>query len=271
MIVNGKQIAESIKSELITKVSSMQEAPALHIFVVGENPVIESFVKYKRFFADTIKVKFIEHRFDTDISEDELIAEIKQVSQGSPGSQGSVGIVVQLPLPIHLNTQRVLDAVPSELDIDGLTTESKHLAPVAGAVREILEREDISVEGKEALVVGKGKLVGKPVANLLANLGVKVTVVDKTTEHSELAKLCKYSDIIVSGAGVPNLITEDMIKNGVILLDAGTSTQNNSVVGDIDINCQEQASYFAKTPGGIGPITIAVLFKNLVGGAVMTK
>ncbi|MCD5384685.1 MAG: bifunctional 5,10-methylenetetrahydrofolate dehydrogenase/5,10-methenyltetrahydrofolate cyclohydrolase [Candidatus Pacebacteria bacterium] len=267
MIINGREIAQEIQQELIEKVKKSKRFNlckfSLHIFVVGENPVVEKFIKYKKIFANTISVEFIEHRFD-DISEVDLITQIKQVTKMFQGTPGTFGMVVQLPLPGHIDTQRVLDSVPSELDVDGLATESDYLAPVAGAVKEILAHEDIVVEGKRALVIGKGKLVGEPVAKLLIEMGAVVAIADKKMSKSELLGLTRTSDIIVSGAGVPNLITKDMIKEGSALLDAGTSTQENSVVGDIALDCEEVARHFSRTPGGIGPITVAVLFKNLV-------
>jgi len=238
---------------------------SLHIIVVGENPVIESFVKYKGLFAGAIGVEFVEHRFNTDVTEVKLLSSLRTVSEVASG------IVVQLPLPSHINTQQVLDSVPGELDIDGLSKNTKYLTPVAGAVKEILEREDVNVACKSVLVIGKGRLVGKPVAVLLEELGANVITVDKSIQHSELTKQAQQADIIVSGAGVPNLVTKDMVKDGVILLDAGTSTQSGNMVGDIELECGDKASMFAKTPGGIGPMTVAILFKNLVDGPLMTK
>ncbi len=264
MIINGREIAQHIQDDLINKVQALGVQPALHIFVVGESPVIESFIKYKSIFAKDIGVRFVEYRFNNGITEQELIDQIIKVTKMDQGTPGPFGVVVQLPLPDHINTQRVLDSVPIEFDVDGLASESNYIAPVAGAVREILEYESIKVQSKKALVIGKGKLVGKPVAELLTNMNAIVTIVDKKINLNELSKLCKESDLIVSGTGVPNLVTRDMITDGVVLLDAGTSTQNNSVVGDIALECKEAASYFAKTPGGIGPITVAVLFKNLI-------
>jgi len=259
MIIDGKKIAREIRDGLVGSTGS------LHIFVVGENPVVENFVRYKKIFANAIGVEFVEHRFAPTVTEIDLLSAIKEASNVANG------ILVQLRLPLHIDARLVLDAVPSELDIDGLATQSDYLAPVAGAVREIIEYECITVDGKQALVVGRGKLVGKPVAELLTSMGAIVTVADKETSKGELVKLARASDIIVSGAGAPNLITRDMVKEGSVLLDAGTSTQNNSVVGDIAPECRDMASHFARTPGGIGPLTVAVLFKNLVSGTVMTK
>ncbi len=266
MIIDGRKIAQTIQAELVEKIKDLSSGEmSLHIFVVGENPVIESFVKYKKAFADVIGVKFAEHRFDADVSEAELMSDIEK------SAKEASGIVVQLPLPLHINEQRVLDAVPSELDIDGLAANTKHLTPVAGAVKEILKQERVKVAGKRVLVIGKGRLVGQPVAEMLTQMGGDVVVADKAKRHAELTSLCQEADIVVSGAGVPNLVTKEMIKEGSVLLDAGTSTQAGNLVGDIALECADKASVFAKTPGGIGPMTIAILFKNLVDGALVTK
>ncbi len=266
MIISGNKIARAIRDELKERIKELDiPTLSLHIFIVGDDPVIENFVMKKLHFSEALGVDFVEHRFNKDITQEELIVKITEVHDNAGG------IVVQLPLPSHIDTGAVLDSVPPELDIDGLGSDSGFIEPVAGAVAEILERKSIAVAGKQALVVGRGKLVGEPVARLLAELGAVVTIADKSTSIEELTSLCKESDIIVSGAGVPNLIHPSMIKEGCTLLDAGTSTQAGSVVGDIAYGCKDKARYFARTPGGIGPVTVAVLFKNLVMSTVMTK
>ncbi len=269
MIISGNKIARAIRDELRENIKGSNVSMFLHIFIVGDDPVIENFVMKKKSFADSLEVEFVEHRFNNDVTQEELISKITQVSQEAPRSQGAkFGMVVQLPLPEHINTQVVLDAVPVEYDIDGLASESKFIEPVAGAVQEILARKNIAVAGKTALVIGKGKLVGEPVTHLLESLGAYVTVVDKETNYKEFTNLCLQSDIIISGAGVPNLIMQDMVVKGVTLFDAGTSTQAGSVVGDIAYECKNKARYFARTPGGIGPVTVAVLFKNLLSNRI---
>ena len=279
MIISGNKIARAIRDELEENIKGPNPSVFLHIFIIGDDPVIENFVMKKKAFAESLGVEFIEHRMVDTVEnlacQTYLINDIKvtteeyKVSQEAPSSQcGRFGMVVQLPLPRHIDMRAVLDAVPIEYDIDGLATDSEYIEPVAGAVQEILERKSIAVAGKTALVVGKGKLVGEPVARLLSELGAIVTMVDNSTDMNELTKLCKQSDVIVSGAGVPNLITPDMITKGVTLLDAGTSTQAGSVVGDIAYECKDKARYFARTPGGIGPVTVAVLFQNLLSNRI---
>jgi len=281
MIISGNKIARAIRNELREELEEKNAAcetldvsrvsHAVHIFIVGVDEVIENFVMKKKQFAQYLGIDFIEHRFDASITQNELLMEIDKVNKQCSKCPRSLlgqkrGIVVQLPLPSKIDTQIILNSVQAEFDIDGLGSDTKFIEPVAGAVQEILERKNIEVHGKKVLVVGRGKLVGEPVAKLLNKLGAIVTVVDKSTDISELTKLCKESDVIVSGAGVPNLIIPDMISEGVALLDAGTSTRAGSVVGDIAYECKDKAKYFARTPGGIGPVTVAVLFKNLILG-----
>jgi methylenetetrahydrofolate dehydrogenase (NADP+)/methenyltetrahydrofolate cyclohydrolase len=256
MIISGNKIARAIETDLKGRVNGLH---TVHIFIVGDNPVIESFVARKRQFADALEVDFVECRYDADVTEELLIKDIQAI-----GTSQRDGIVVQLPLPPHMDTKRVLNSVPLALDIDGLAEESAFLPPVAGAVSEILEHKNIEVQGKEVLVIGKGALVGVPVAHLFSRLGGYVSIADKDTTKEELTALCLKSDIIVSGAGVPRLVTPEMVNEGVVLIDAGTSTQAGSVVGDIAHECAQKAKYFSRTPGGVGPITVAVLFKNLL-------
>ncbi len=271
MLIDGKKIAKVIQDDLTKKINKLDSVISLHIFVVGDNPVIESFIKYKKNFAEVIGVEFVEHRYNVDVSEDYLINKIEKITKMFHESTGTFGIVIQLPLPDKMDTQKVLDTVPRALDVDGLSTSSDYIAPVAGAIREMLRYENIDIRDKDTLVIGRGKLVGEPVAKLLDSMGARVTIADKQTDKTTLSSLCKKSYMIVSGAGVPNLITMDMVSSGSVLIDAGTSTRGGSLVGDISLDCENVALYLARTPGGVGPLTIAVLFKNLIDGYWMTK
>ena len=182
---------------------------------------------------------------------------------------------MQLALPEHIDTKAILDAVPVEKDIDVLSSKSRErfekgeldiTPPVVGAIKEIVEREQVEFGGKNVVVVGKGSLVGGPAALWFKNKGANVTVVDQDTNN--ITEVTQNADIIVSGAGVPGLITPDMIKEGMVLLDAGTSEQGGKLKGDADPACAEKASIFTPVPGGIGPITIATLLQNLVTRAL---
>ncbi len=182
------------------------------------------------------------------------------------------GIVVQLPLPYSIDADTVLNAIPPELDIDVLSAEglrafergqTERMPPVAGAVDAIIRARAIELEGKAIVIVGKGKLVGAPIALLFDKLGISYTAIDIGTLEHEQHELFLAADIIISGIGVAGHIQPHMIKEGVVLIDAGTSEHAGVLVGDIDPSCHEKASLYTPVPGGVGPVTVAVLLRNI--------
>lgn len=226
---------------------------------VGSDAATEKFIERKKKFGEAVGVTVVVHRFPSDVAEDVLAAEVRAIGEDSRVS----GLIVQLPLPLEINADVVLDSIPPEKDVDALSSSSRVLAPVAGALAEIFSRYGIDPHGKRAVVVGQGRLVGKPVADWLLKNGALVEVVSLETRE-QMRSLIKRADIIVSGAGVPRLITPELIKNGVVLIDAGTSESGGKLVGDIDPACAEKAALYTPVPGGVGPITVAKLFENLV-------
>ena len=247
MVVDGKKIRDEIKSSL------NGEGKVLDIVYVGENPVIDVFVRIKKKFGENIGVKVNIHRFDEEISFEQLKEEIKLLKGD--------GIIIQLPLPEHLPIQEVLNLVPAEKDIDVLSDEAKtgmKMSPVAGAVFEIFERYKVDLKNKKIVMIGKGRLVGEPVAIWLRRKGIDVSVLCSSDDID-----ISDADIVISGVGSPNLITPNMIKEGVVLIDAGTSAAGGKTVGDIHLDCEKKAGLFSPVPGGVGPITVAMLFENL--------
>ena len=178
------------------------------------------------------------------------------------------GIVVQLPLPAGLDAHAILNMVPAHLDIDVLGDEAKAagsmMPPVARAVWEILNAQKVDLSGMKIVIVGNGALVGQPVSEMFARRGMAVAVIDKETPNGERAEMLASADVIISGTGVPGLIQPAMIKPGVILIDAGTSESAGRLVGDIDPSCEAVAAMMTPVPGGVGPVTVMSLFKNLV-------
>jgi methylenetetrahydrofolate dehydrogenase (NADP+)/methenyltetrahydrofolate cyclohydrolase len=170
--------------------------------------------------------------------------------------------VVQLPLPKQINANKILDLIPSDKDVDALSENASVLAPVAGAVREVLERNQVELEGKKILVVGQGRLVGRPVAIWLAQEGYEVETADINTKN--LAELTNRADVIITGVGKPGLIKLEDIKEGAILIDTGTSESAGKLMGDVDPTCAVKCSLLSPVPGGVGPITVAMIFKNLL-------
>lgn len=261
MIINGKDIQAEIQQTLVGRIKNLSLTPTLCVLQLGDDPVTSRFVRMKQRFGESIGAVVDVVRLPEDCSFAQVLATVGQ-KNNDPKCHG---IVVQLPLPSHIDAEAVCNAITPEKDIDALGSKSSYIAPVAGAVREILARAEADILDKRVVVVGAGRLVGQPVAKWFQEQGNKPDIVDIETPNPE----CRFknADIIVSGAGVPHMIKPEMIKDGVVLIDAGTSEEGGELKGDIDPDCAKKASVFTPVPGGVGPITVAVLFKNLLEAA----
>ncbi|MEK7107226.1 MAG: bifunctional 5,10-methylenetetrahydrofolate dehydrogenase/5,10-methenyltetrahydrofolate cyclohydrolase [Patescibacteria group bacterium] len=261
MIIDGKAIAEDIYASLAPRYASLKRRVTLGIVVVGNNPVIESFVRIKARAAARLNVEMARKDLPESASEAEIISAIHELN----GSADAV--IAQLPLPKGIHTNNVLAAVPNAKDVDALNPtipEEKRLvhAPVALAAVEILERSHVPIKNARAVVVGAGRLVGAPSAWLLRKLGAHVSVF--SLEEGTIGDL-KDADIIVSGAGNPGFIKPEHIKDGVALVDGGTSELKKRIAGDADPACAGKAKVFTPVPGGVGPVAVAMIFRNLFG------
>jgi methylenetetrahydrofolate dehydrogenase (NADP+)/methenyltetrahydrofolate cyclohydrolase len=196
---------------------------------------------------------------------DEIIAAIKKAIPETDG------IIVQLPFPPHIDISAVLKTIPASHDVDAIGSEAEELSnngtslvlpPVVGAIAEIIARHNVKVKDKKAVVVGEGRLVGAPAAVWFRQQGADVKTTNKKTEG--LAREAREADILVLGAGVPGLIKPDMIREGVSIFDAGSSEDTGKLVGDADPACAAKSALFTPVPGGIGPITVALIFRNLL-------
>lgn len=259
MILDGKAIAEDLYKELAEERKKIAKKVKLGIVVVGDNPVINSFVRRKEHAAARLDVEMVRIDLPEDSSEDAVIGAVQDISLRSDG------VIAQLPLPKHIKTDAVLSAVPKEKDVDALNpaiSEEKRPvhAPVALAVVELLKRGGVEIKGKRTVVVGAGRLVGAPTAWLLRTLGASVSML--TLQEGSIKDL-QSADIIVSGAGKPGLIKPEHIKEGVAFIDAGTSELNKKIRGDADPACAEKAGIFTPVPGGVGPVAVSMIFRNL--------
>jgi methylenetetrahydrofolate dehydrogenase (NADP+)/methenyltetrahydrofolate cyclohydrolase len=266
IIIDGKLIAEEILARVGRVLASYGTPACLAIVMVGDDPRVASFVRQKERAAEKVGVTIVRREFPVSVSEDELCADIATLVN-DPSVDG---IVIQLPLPPTMNLSRVLDMIPMAKDVDVLASESiaafgrgeaPVIPPVAGAIQEILDRGKVSVISKDALVLGHGRLVGIPAALFLRHNHARVTVIDKPVR--DLGVLTRDAEIIVSGVGQPGLLTPDMVKEGAVIIDAGTSESEGKLAGDVDPLCQEKAALYTPVPGGVGPITVAMLLKNL--------
>lgn len=220
-----------------------------------EDPASASFVKIKERVADKLRVVVVRELLDAEATTESALRALERLVKNC------AGVIVQMPLPPHIDLGVILEALPPEKDVDAITENQKLVrAPVAEAVSEVFVRAGVSALQKNAIVVGAGKLVGAPVAELLNELGAKVTVI--TRNEGSLMDL-KDADIVILGAGDPGMVTPDMLKEGVVLIDAGTSEASGRLVGDADPKCAEVASVFTPVPGGVGPIAVSLIFKNL--------
>ncbi len=262
MMVDGKKIRDEIKEELRAKAHGL----SLAIIWVGDDPVSAKYVEKKKKFGEEIGVRVEVFKYSSEIFTSELIEEIKTVAREHSG------LIVQLPLPKQIDSIMALNSIPADKDVDLLSEysykaflegQSKILPPVAGAVKEIFERSGFKdLRGMHAVVVGRGKLVGRPVAKWLASQGASVELLGRDT--GDVEPFIKKADIIIAGAGVPGLIKPEMIKEGSVVVDAATSDVSGKIVGDVDHGVADKTKLFSPVPGGVGPITVAMLFKNLV-------
>ncbi|MCX6712632.1 MAG: bifunctional 5,10-methylenetetrahydrofolate dehydrogenase/5,10-methenyltetrahydrofolate cyclohydrolase [Candidatus Vogelbacteria bacterium] len=255
MLVDGKKIRDDILGELKPKFEKMGGA-VLAVVWVGEDPATAKFIAQKRKFAEVAGVELRLFEYEKDITQIELETEMNRLAH----DQEIGGIIVQLPLPEKIVATDIIKLIPSEKDVDALGSEARVLSPVVAAVKEILERHKIGFDRKYA-VLGRGKLVGQPVAVWLAQNGAKVEVADSHT--TDLGAVTKNADVIVSGIGKSGILTGEMIKEGTIIIDAGTNEQAGELRGDADPACALKAALFTPVPGGVGPIVVAEIFKNL--------
>ena len=234
MLVDGKKIAEDI----IAGLGVSLQGKRLGIVVGTQDSATDSFIKIKSRVAARLGVVVVRGELE------ELIKTCD-------------GVIVQLPIP---NSEALLAALPPQKDVDALGPSPLVRAPVAEAIKEVLRLHDVRPRGKIAVVVGAGRLVGAPAAKLLRELGAEVSVITQTS--GSLVEL-KTADIVVLGVGEPGFIKTEMLKQDVVLIDAGTSEQGGRLAGDADPACAAVASVFTPVPGGIGPIAVAMIFKNL--------
>ena len=258
MIIDGKKIRDEMKDELRTRFANLPTAK-LGAVLVGDNVVSAKYVALKQKFGTDVGVEVLNFEYPQDITEADLMEEVARLV----GRQDISGLLVQLPLPSQINTEKILDLIPPEKDVDALGPEPKVLPPVVKALEIILEKQNYSVSGKKAVVVGSGRLVGAPTAIWLIQNGASVEVATLETTPEELKEKTLQADLIVLGAGVPGLLKPDMVKEGVVILDAGTSEEAGKLVGDADPAVAAKALIFTPVPGGVGPITLAGLFSNL--------
>lgn len=268
MLLDGKQIAQSILDDIKVQVAQLPFQPVFCDVLVGEDPASAQYVKMKARAAERVGIKFRSADYPATITTEQLVSEIKNIGQ----EPNICGLIVQLPLPPSLDKQAVLDAIEPSIDVDATGKVNTDLFyagkayvefPTAAAVMAILDTAITDYHGKKFLVIGFGQLVGKPVSFLLEQRGATVDIARSKTEN--ILELMKNADVIVSAVGKPKLVSGDKIKSGAIVVDAGTSESDGGIVGDVDFESVKNiASAVSPVPGGVGPVTVAMLLQNVL-------
>ena len=266
MIIDGKLVRKEKLIQLRNELEKLQTQPCLCVIQVGEDEASKVYVKQKEKLCNELGYKFMHCTLPADIPEIMLIQKIDLLNL----DESVDGIIVQMPLPPHIDSIKVLNAIDSEKDVDGLTylSSGKIMQNADGfvpctpkGVIDLLDYYNISIEGKQCLVIGRSILVGKPMAHLLLNRNGTVTIAHSKTQN--LKELCQQADIIIASVGKKWLITEDMIKEGAVIIDVGINRENGKLYGDVDFDrVSQKASYITPVPGGVGQMTVYGLCEN---------
>jgi len=275
-LIDGKSLAQKVQNTVAKEVEELKQVknivPGLAVLLIGDDPASHAYVKMKAKACEKVGFYSITHNMPDTISQDEIIATIEMMN-ANPRIDG---ILVQLPLPKHIDTDKILEVIDPKKDVDGfhaynvgrmVTGLDSFVACTPLGVMKMFEEYQIDLQGKDVCVVGASNIVGKPMASLLLNANATVTVTHIFTKDLKAHTL--MADIVVVGVGVPNLIKEDMIKEGAIVIDIGINRlEDGSLVGDVDFkHVAPKCAYITPVPGGVGPMTIAMLLSNTLKSA----
>ncbi len=268
MIIDGKIIANKLLAEIKQAVAGLSFQPVFCDVLVGEDLASRQYVEMKAKKAEECGMKFLRADFPSTITTEALMQAIRNLNT----TKNLCGLILQLPLPAHIDTQQVLDEVSYNVDVEGLSKQRINrfyagdismIPPTAGAILEILQTLKVDLKSCNVLVLGQGKLVGKPLTYLLNRQGIRVNTANRETTNT--AELLKQAEVIISAVGKPNLITAEAIKPNAIIIDAGTSEDYGTIVGDVNFaEVVKIAKAVSPVPGGVGPVTVAKLLGNVL-------
>lgn len=273
MIISGKELATKLKNKMQEHVKDISkvfnEIPCLAVILVGDNLASQSYVKGKSKACEEIGIKNITINLSADISEQDLIKTINELNL-NPSVHG---ILVQLPLPIHINADKIISAIDPKKDVDGFHPENvaklwlgqdciKPCTP--RGIINLIDKANINLEGKNVVVIGRSAIVGLPVAKMCLDRNATVTICHSKTEN--LANITKQADVLIVAIGKPKFVTADMVKLGATVIDVGINRVDGKLCGDVDFDLvfDEKTEYITPVPGGVGPMTIACLMENTI-------
>ncbi|SDX69691.1 MULTISPECIES: bifunctional 5,10-methylenetetrahydrofolate dehydrogenase/5,10-methenyltetrahydrofolate cyclohydrolase [Salimicrobium] len=273
-IIYGSELAQEIRSELKSEVETLNGQgihPKLSVIIIGDDPASKSYVRGKQKASNKIGMDADLWEYDSTITETELLNKIEELN-----NEKSVhGILVQLPLPDHIEDQKVIEAISPEKDVDGfhpisigkmMTNQETFLPCTPHGIIVMMERAGIELEGKHAVILGRSNLVGKPVGQLLLNKNATVTYCHSKTEDAQ--NITKQADILIVAIGKPSVISAEDIKPGAVVIDVGVNRVDGKLTGDVDFeSVKEKASYLTPVPKGVGPMTITMLLHNTIEAA----
>jgi len=270
-IIDGRKVRDENLAKLKNRISALPFQPLFCDVLVGGSEVSAQYVRMKEKTAKSIGLKVVHAVLPGTITTEELIKELRRLG----ALKNMAGLIVQLPLPASIDARKVLDAIPSNVDVDALGTTTSDLFykskptflfPTAAASVALLDSLNLDLSTKNIVVVGQGMLVGRPVTHLLTSRGLTVHTIDRDTKNPD--ELLKNADVIITAVGKAKLVHGGNIKEGVVIIDAGTSESNGSIVGDVDRETVEPiAGFLSPVPGGVGPVTVSMLMQNVVVSA----
>ncbi len=268
-IINGRQIRDEVLTEVKVRVAKLPFVPVFCDVLVGDDPASAQYVRMKAKTAESVGVQFHPAHFPATITTEELIVEIKKINT----IPNICGLIVQLPIPAHLDKDAIMSAIDPRLDVDCLGERASQLFyagnpdigyPTALSCMALLDSVCSDLLNKNIIVIGQGELVGKPVTHLLRSRALSVSTITRSTDAQLKMDLMKHADVIISATGQGQFITGDMIQEGAIIIDAGTSEGNAGIVGDVDAkSVMNIAGALSPVPGGVGPMTVATLLMNV--------
>jgi methylenetetrahydrofolate dehydrogenase (NADP+) / methenyltetrahydrofolate cyclohydrolase len=274
-LIDGKAVAAKVRERVAAEVAEFERetgrVPGLATVIVGEDPASQIYVRMKHEACEEAGMKSVHHGLPAETSESELLELVAELGRDDTVD----GILVQLPLPEQIDPDRVIAAIDPAKDVDGLTPTNAGLlahgtpGPIPctpAGVMELLHHEGVELEGAEAVVVGRSKLVGVPVARLL--LAANATVTSCHSRTRDLPAVCRRADVLIAAVGVPRLLGADAVKPGAVVVDVGVNRTDDGLSGDVDFAAaSEVAAAITPVPGGVGPMTIAMLLSNTLGAA----
>ena len=269
-IIDGKMVASQIKKNIASEVESLRqktgETPGLAVVLVGDDPASSVYVRNKNKTCKDLGFQSFENILPANTKESTLLGLIDELNKDERVS----GILVQLPLPSHISSYKILEAINPQKDVDGfhlvnigrLVTGNATFKPCTPeGIIQLLDHYKVGIEGKNAVVLGRSNIVGKPISLLLLERNATVTICHSRTKN--LSAITKSADILIAAIGKPNFVTADMVKDDVVIIDVGINRVNDKLIGDVDYqSVSKKASLITPVPGGVGPMTIAVLMAN---------